>query len=163
MEWVGLLGTVATGAAAAWVGYGFGVRQDKEKWNREQRAALYVDLLVEGYAEQQWVLGELAHVEMVLIDEEETDPRSSERTAEWVATRDRLLPDLRLPPMDRARLGARMAAYGSPAVTKAFNAIGRQLAPFSTDHPQIRRIRTQEAFDRLEAQIRRELGSLEKE
>ena len=145
---------------AAWTAYQFGVRQDRQKWLREQRAELYVDLLVEGYAEKQWCIGQLVHREMIDASEP-GDPYG--RVAEWKRDRDQLIPDVRLEPVARAKLGARMAAYSTPEVARLFNAIGQGvLHPlpsgwFATTYT------VETAFDQLEARIREELGNPRKQ
>ena len=79
----------------------------RARWLREQRAQLYVDLLTEAYAEQQ-------HFEYTTADDE-----SRERMREYFV-------DLRLPPLERARLGARGTIFASRAVNQAFNRLGRE-------------------------------------
>ena len=106
---------------AAWTAYQFGVRQDRQKWLREQRAELYVDLLVEGYGEKQWCIG---HLHRDMIDASEPGDQYG-RVAEWKRDRDQLTPDVRLEPAARAKLGARMAACSTPEVARLFNAIGQ--------------------------------------
>jgi hypothetical protein len=78
------------------------LRQDRIRWTREQQAALYVDLLTEAYAEQQFFEYDMAEDE----------------------TRERMRPhftDLRLPPLERARLGARGTLFASRTANAAFN------------------------------------------
>ena len=84
------------------------LRVDQTRWLREQRATVYVDLLTETYAEQQWL-------ELDMADEE---------------TRRRMLTyttDLRLPPLERARLGVRASMYGSRSVKDLFNRLPAEI------------------------------------
>jgi len=75
---------------------------------REQRAAVYVDLLTEAYAEQQ-------SLELDMADDE-TRKRMRTRT-----------PDLRLAPLERARLGVRASMYGSKSVNRLFNRLPAEM------------------------------------
>lgn len=143
---------------AAWAAYQAGVRQDAKRWLRERRADLYVDLLVEGHAEKEWALTEVTQKELLTIGD---DPEQSLRDAqEWREKTDRLLPDLRLPQIERARLGARMAAYATPDVVAKFNAIGRPVGPPLPYRRPLTSYDIETAFAAFESQVRRELGSL---
>lgn len=51
-------------AAAVFVAYQAGVHQDRKRWYRERRAELYIDLLVEAYAEKEWCLMTMSRREM---------------------------------------------------------------------------------------------------
>jgi hypothetical protein len=74
--------------AVPWMTFRLTLRLDHTRWLREQRAQLYVDLLTEAYAEQQYFEYDMA--------DDETRARMG-----------RHFTDLRLPPLERARLGAR--------------------------------------------------------
>jgi hypothetical protein len=82
-----------------WMTFRLTRRQDHERWLREQRSALYVDLLTEAYAEMRYVRHATA------------DPEVRERAAEMFAAQ-----DVRLPPVERARLGARASIFASQEV-----------------------------------------------
>jgi hypothetical protein len=105
-----------------------------------------VDLLTEAYAEKE-------HLEYTMADDE---------------TRERMrgyFTDLRLPPLERARLGARGTIFGSRTVNRLFNRLeGEALA--ASFKPQrhegdriVVRVRVGGVYDELEAAIRRELGA----
>lgn len=120
------------------------LRQERGRWLREQRAALYVDMLAEAYAEQQW------------FDFDQADDETRELMRPHFT-------DLRLPPRERARLGARGKAYGDESVNKAFNRLQGVLARaslFRGDDAQqmLTRVEAGRAQDELEAAIRRDLG-----
>lgn len=127
------------------VSFRLALRQDHTRWVREQRAQVYIDLLTEAYAEQQWM----------------------EADAADAATRARLTassPDLRLPPLERARLGSRATIYASRSVNALFN---RMSAEHFWSGPWGRpanegdriggRIRIAEIVDELQKAVRTEL------
>jgi hypothetical protein len=99
---------VAAGLAAIiaitvpWMTFRLALRQDQTRWLRDQRAQIYVDLLTEADAECEY----LAYV-MAL-------PETS-------ATMRTIYTDVRLPPLERARLSARGTIFGSHAVNRLFN------------------------------------------
>lgn len=123
----------------------FTIRQEQTRWLREQRAQLYVDLLTEAYAEQQWLERQL------LADEDR------ERYGEH-------FPDLRLPLLERARLGARANALGNREVNRRF--MDLQRIGFWAGFPNrlegerfLTHGRAEEAIERLQEAIREDLGS----
>ncbi len=123
------------------------LRQDQVRWLREQRAQLYVDLLTEAYAEQQY------------FDYEIADDETRERMRRYFV-------DLRLPPLERARLGARGTIFASRTVNRLFNRLqGEALNVTLTARPRhegdrlVARMRVAGALDELQAAIRRELGA----
>jgi hypothetical protein len=77
-----------------WVTFRLALRQDRERWIREQRSQLYVDMLTEAQAEQDWL-------EYAVADEE-----TKQAARSWFT-------DKRLPPLERARLGARGTIFAS--------------------------------------------------
>jgi hypothetical protein len=83
-----------------WLAFHLALRQDHTRWLREQRAEVCVDLLTEAYAEQQWLEFDMA----------DDDTRQS-----WAAH----FHDLRLPPLERARLGVRATMFASRTVNQA--------------------------------------------
>ncbi|GAA1690581.1 hypothetical protein GCM10009733_103450 [Nonomuraea maheshkhaliensis] len=123
----------------------FTIRQEQVRWLREQRAQLYVDMLTEAYAEQQWL-------ERNLLDGEDRQ------------FYDKRFDDLRLSPFERARLGARANIIGSREVNRRFMAL-QQTAFWSgvTDRSEgarhMTRIRADEAVEKLQVAIRKDLGS----
>ena len=70
------------------------------------------------------------------------------------------LPDTRLDPAARALLGARMAAFSTLAVRRAFNELSIQfpMIPKPGSH-FVARIGVEKAFEDLEKTIRHELGA----
>jgi hypothetical protein len=121
------------------------LRQDQARWLREQRAQLYIDLLTEAHAESQYLEYELAED----------------------AVRERMrahFTDLRLPPLERARLGARSTIYASRTVNMLFNRLeGQALAATLRKRDEasrvIARLQVGGTLDDLQDAIRRELGA----
>jgi hypothetical protein len=142
------LGAAALAAIVAvavpWMTFRLALRQDQLRWLREQRAQLYIELLTEAYAEKQ----DFHHQ---LLDDE-TRARSR-------------YTDLRLPPLERARLGARSTIYASKAITRLFNQLQHEAASASLagvrDHNDrlMARVHVDGAFDALQDAIRHELGA----
>lgn len=134
--------------AVPWLAFRYALRQEHARWLREQRAVLYADMLVEALAEQEWC-------QHAMADE------STRRIAHF--------DDMRLARLERARLGARGASVGSRQVNRLFNQAGatvgrihmaHTLTQMDRDTAQMRlRIEGGQAFDRLEAEIRRELDT----
>ena len=142
---------VSTGVAAIiavtvpWMAFRLALRQDAVRWLREKRAELYVDLLTEAYAEQQYF-------EYDMADDE---------------TRERMGPhftDLRLPPLERARLGARGTLFASRTANALFNrmqteALRISLTPGRHEGHRIAgRVQIGGTHDELQAAVRREMG-----
>lgn len=130
-----------------WFTFRLALRQDRLRRLHDQRAQLYVDLLTEAHAE-------LKYFE---IDIEDDDTRKR-MAAHQV--------DLRLPPMERARLGSRGTIFASRTVNRLFNALqSRALLTTLTRRPNDEPSRTAarmhvgEAFDALEAAVRQEMGA----
>jgi hypothetical protein len=90
-----------------WVTFRLALRQDQAWWLREQRAQLYVDMLTEAHAEQEYF-----HYAMA-ADE------SRERMRKYWT-------DLRLAPLERARLGARGTIFASRTVNRLFMQVEAQ-------------------------------------
>jgi hypothetical protein len=117
---------------------------------RERRAELYVDLLAEAHAEQQYV-------EFAMADEETREAARDHFTAT----------DTRLPPLERARLGARGTIFASQTVNRLFNRLmaegGRALFNLDRLPPDAARLRARVRvggiIDELEAAVRHELGA----
>jgi hypothetical protein len=122
------------------------LRQDHDRWLRDQRSALYVDLLTEAHAEARYIRHAAAR------------PEVRERTAGFFAAG-----DMRLPSLERARLGARSSIFGSPAVNELFNklqAVGADATLRQHDDDGMAaNIRVGELMDKLEATVRHELGA----
>jgi hypothetical protein len=70
---------VSTMSAAliALLGFWLALGQDKRRWHREKRSELYIDLLAEAYAEEQWIVKELTAYEIREI----ADPDGTDRVA----------------------------------------------------------------------------------
>lgn len=141
---------LTVGLPTAFVGYQAGVRQYRRRWYRERRAKLYVDVLVEAYAEKQWCLNALTRRELAQIGAPDGDDSRLDDLAALDAQR--------LEPQDRARLGARMAAYGSAEVVKLFGALGRGVTFPTLDGRFAQTWDAEQAFDALETQVRNESG-----
>ena len=126
------------------------LRQDAVRWLREQRAQLYVDLLAEAHAEQQYL-------EFAMADKETRESAQGHFTAT----------DTRLSPLERARLGARGTIFASQTVNRLFNRLmaegGRSLLNVDRLHPDAARVgarvRVGGIMDELEAAVRHELGA----
>jgi hypothetical protein len=146
---VALVSIVVAGIIAVsvpWMTFRLALRQDQSRWLREQRAQLYADLLTEAHAEHDHVLFAIAEDEV------------RERMRLYFA-------DLRLPPLERARLGARGTIFGSKTVNRLFNRLESEcmkatLGPQRDDGQQMMvRVDLGRALDELEAAVRRELGA----
>jgi hypothetical protein len=138
--------TLIIAVTTPWFTFRLALRQDQARWLREQRAQLYVDMLTEAYAEQQYI-------HYVIIDDE-TRARFGGR-----------FDDVRLPPVERARLGARGNIFGSKAVNRSFSRLTSE-ASKATLGPQKKepeqgmvRVQVGAALDELQAAIRSELGA----
>jgi hypothetical protein len=147
--WLALISViVATIVAVAvpWVTFRLAVRQDHTRWLLEQRAELYVDLLTEAYAEQQW------------MELREADPEVREQMRQH-------FDDLRLPPMERARLGVRASMYGSRSVNALFNRLPAEMfwsgsllkKEVDEGDRMVLRMRVGEIMDELSKVIRAEM------
>lgn len=130
-----------------WMTFRLALRQDQIRWLREQRAQLYADLLTEAYAEQQY------------FDFEIADDETREQMRRYFV-------DLRLPPFERARLGARGTIFASRTVNRLFNRLqGEALNSTLVTRPRhegdrlVARMRVGRALEELQAAIRRELGA----
>ena len=105
--WVALFAALLATVVAIvvpWATFRFAMRQDQVRWVREQRSELYVDMLAEAYAEQEWV-------------KLETAPAGIQQSARKIFT------DKRLAPVERARLGARGSILASRPVNQLFNLV----------------------------------------
>lgn len=126
------------------------LRQDAIRWLREQRTQLYVDLLAEAQAEQQYL-------EFATADEERREAARPQFTAT----------DTRLPPLERARLGARGTIFASQTVNRLFNRLiaegSRVLLNLDRLDPDVRQMRVRvlvgDILDELQAAVRHELGA----
>jgi hypothetical protein len=141
-----VLASLVIAVSVPWVTFRLALRQDQIRRIHEQRSQLYVDLLTEAYAEQQYFEFETA-------DDE---------------TRDRMrvyFHDLRLPPMERARLGARGTGFASAEVNRLFKRLqGLALEAILTGARRneanrlVARMKVGEALEELQQAVRRELG-----
>ena len=127
-----------------WMTFRLALRQDQIRWLREQRSQLYVDLLTEAYAEQQYLDYDMA----------DDETRSGMRFV-----------DLRLPDVERARLGARATIFASKPVNQLFTRL-QGVALLATLNPKrdeghriTARMQVGSIMDELQATIRRELGA----
>lgn len=132
-----------------WVTFRFSVQQDHVRWLRERRSELYADMLAEVHAEQEWL-------------QLETAPEAIQKNARKSFT------DKRLPPVERARLGARGDIYGSQAVNRLFNQFGGEslrllLSSRTGEDPDAVQMQLRVLLggitDELRHAIRRELGT----
>lgn len=106
---IAVITAVITAVIVPWMTFRLALRQDQARWLREQRTQLYVDMLTEAYAEQKYI-------EWATADDE-----TRERTREYFTSA-----DVRLPPLERARLGARGTIFASRTVNQLFNQIGSE-------------------------------------
>lgn len=140
--------TAAVAITVPWCAFRYALRQEHVRWLREQRAVLYADMLVEALAERNWC-------QYAMSDE------ATQAIAPYE--------NLRLPPLERARLGARGSSLGSREVNTCFNRVlatvgqihmAHALAQLDRDAAQMRlRVEGGRAFDLLEAAVRRELDT----
>jgi hypothetical protein len=61
--------------AVALVGFWLALKQDKAGWAREKRSELYIDLLAEAYAEQQWITRTMTEAGIRMIRQSEGGDR----------------------------------------------------------------------------------------
>jgi hypothetical protein len=140
----GLAATVAV--VVPWVSFHLALRQDHIRWLREQRAKVYVDMLTEAYAEQQWL-------EHHTLSQELRDRPGSRFN------------DLRLPPLERAQLGVRASMYGSQQANRLFNLMQAEAfwtMPFGeidAGQRSVLRVRIGRVLDELSAMIRKEMSA----
>jgi hypothetical protein len=111
----------------ALIGFWLALRQDEIRWLREKKVALYLDLLVEAYAEMEWIRRQL-HVADMRNLFGDTDSAAAQEAVEQAKRDMAARPDTRLPPKDRAMLSARMDAFAKPSVTRAFNGVADPVA-----------------------------------
>lgn len=129
----------AVAVLVPWMTFRFALRQERQRWLLEQRAQLYSDMLTEAYAEQKWFEYRIADAE----------------------TREEMrFEDLRMPPLERARLGARGNIFGSGDVNRAFNEM--QGVMFQTElsgRLDEGRVRLAGVIEELQAAVRHDLGT----
>jgi len=127
-----------------WVTFRLALRQDRVRRRQEQLTQLYVDLLTEAYAEQKY------------FEFETADDETRERMRVYFH-------DLRLPPLERARLGARGTAFASEEVNRLFNQlqgyalIATLAGPWNEAERLGARVRVDQALNDLQQAVRREL------
>ena len=126
------------------------LRRDAILWLRERRAQVYVEMLTQAYAERYYV----------------TFATSSDSARElmresFAAT------DTRLPPLERARLGASSSAFASHKVRGLYDLLMAEAWPvsvypgrFRSDEARMQVLaRTAGILGELEVAVRRELGA----
>jgi hypothetical protein len=126
------------------------LRQDAIRWLRERRAQLYVDMLTQAHAEQFY---------LAFVTSSDT---AREQMREVFAET-----DTRLPPLERAQLGASGSVFASPKVRGLYELLMAEAWPvslnpgrFCSDEARMRVLaRTAGILGELEAAIRRELGA----
>lgn len=138
-----LIVSVVVAVTVPLVSYRLALRQEHTRWLREQRTQVYIDLLTEAYAEQQWE-------EYMRVDPEAKLQFGQQFT------------DLRLPPGERARLGTRGTLFGSSTVNKLFNLLGAELfwgriGPNSAGDDTQLRVRVGRLADELQRVTRLEM------
>jgi hypothetical protein len=121
-QWLSLAAAVV---AVPVLGFWLTLRQDSVRWYREQRADLYVDLLVEADAERNMMLWQFTRREMAEIDGEHEDDRRGPSAVDEFERDTTAWPDTRLAPFERARLGARSNGFASTDVIRLFNDLQR--------------------------------------
>jgi hypothetical protein len=144
-----ILSAVAVGAALVVPSTSFRYARQQDELRRlwDRRADLYVDLLTEAMAEQKWFEWDIA----------DDDARARALKS---------YTDLRLPPLERARLGVRANIFGSPTVNRMFNGVQSAIAkatflsrPKDEGERSVARLAVGKAFDTLEDQVRKEMGT----
>jgi len=131
-----------------WFTFRLALRQDQQRWLREQRTELYVDVLTEAYAEEHY------------LQYTTTDPESQQRTEAFFKRT-----DVRLPPLERARLGSRASLLGSRTVNRLFNEVGnvgfrvRLMRGDDEAKAMLARIEMGRIRDQLQDAVRHELGA----
>lgn len=129
-----------------WFTFRFALQQSRIDRLHDQRAQLYVDILTEARAEHEYF-------EFDIADDETRERMRSYRT------------DLRLPPMERARLGSRGTIFASRKVNGLFNKLQGQAVVSTLVRPKSEaeriaaRLPVLDAFNALEAQVRLEMGA----
>jgi len=130
-----------------WFTFRLALRQDRIRRLHDQRSQLYVDLLTEAHAEKEYFDYDIAG--------DDTRKRMQVYRV-----------DLRLPPLERARLGSRGTIFASRAVNRLFNQLqGHALNATLTGRPKneaeriAARMPVADAFHALEVEVRRELGA----
>lgn len=130
-----------------WFTFRFALKQSRFDRLHDQRAQLYIDLLTEAHAEKEYF-------EYDIADDDTRKRMSAYRT------------DLRLPPMERARLGSRGTIFASRTVNGLFTKLqGLALMTTMVGRPKnegeraVARLAVFDAFSALEAQVRKEMGA----
>jgi hypothetical protein len=126
------------------------LRRDAIRWLRERRAQLYVDMLTQAHAEQFYL--------SVITSSDTAREQMRKVFAET---------DARLPPLERARLGANGSVFASPKVNGLYDLFMAEAWPvslypgrFRSDEARMRVLaRTAGILGELEAAVRRELGA----
>ncbi len=138
---------VVVAVFVTWFTFRFALRQDRLRRLHDQRAQLYVDLLTEAHAEKEY------------FDYDIADDETRKRLAAYRV-------DLRLPPLERARLGSRGTIFASLEVNRLFlllqaQALGATLPrrPNNEAERLVARMHVGDAFTALELQVRREMGA----
>jgi len=129
-----------------WFTFRFALKQSRIDSLHDQRAQLYIDLLTEANAEKEYF-------EYDIADDDMRKRMKSYRT------------DLRLPPMERARLGSRGTIFASRKVNGLFSKLQGQALVSTLVQPKneaeriAARLPVLDAFNALEAQVRLEMGA----
>ena len=130
--------------------YRLTLRRDAIRWLRERRAQLYVDMLMQARAEQ-------FHLSFVTSSD-----TAREQMREVFAAA-----DTRLPPVERARLGASGSVFASHKVNGLYELLFAEAWPvsvnpgaFRSDEARMKVLaRTARILGDLEEAVRRELGA----
>jgi hypothetical protein len=143
---ISVIVSVAVAVTVPLFAYRLALRQEHARWLRDRRAELYIDLLTEAYAEQQWL-------QMSSADGEARERFSSH------------FPDLRLPPADRARLGTRGTMFGSSTTNKLFNLLAAEalwgtIKPRTGGPDTVLRVRVGRIMEELQRVVREEMRSV---
>jgi hypothetical protein len=131
-----------------WFTFRLALRQDQQRWLREQRTELYVDVLTEAYAEEHY------------LQYTTTDPEAQQRTEAFFKQT-----DVRLPPLERARLGSRASLLGSRAVNRLFDEVGnvgfrvKLIRGDDEAKAMLARVEMGRIRDQLQETVRHELGA----
>jgi hypothetical protein len=140
-----VVGPLVVAIVVPWLAFRYALLREQRQWSREQRAQVYVDLLIEASAEHDWLLNKLDFADTPAHDVP-------------------AFQDHRMSDKERRRLGARVLAYGSKEVVRRHNALSGEgtwaLMQMRDEFERnAARINNELAFDALQAQIRLELES----
>ncbi len=155
-----LLAAVVAVVVPVWT-FRMTLAMDRLKWVRDQRSQLYIDMLTEAYAEKQWFTERMSRLELEMIDKRYASPDDAGRRSDDIVGS----PDLRLNPIERAKLGSRGTVFASPAVSKTFNAVQAAMGHAMLVTPKLEaevhaaKWKVEEAFETFQKTVQDELDA----